>query len=740
MADDLAEDEWWHGGADHKDSEEKSDKGKKEKTSSEKKRQKREILSSSEDENQENQDADNSKLKTKQRKKRKTAVNKDTPSKTVIDSSVLWNCFHGSTKGKLSKMELDELKPNNFDECFLNDTIEPYTSLDQLSPFLIRVIPRWTKAMQSIKPKCNGSPALLIVCSSAKRSVEINRAIKSFKTSTCKTAKLFAKHFKLEEQQEFLSTSCIHVGVGTPNRILKLVNDDYLKLKKLKYVVFDWNYKDPKQRRMIDIPEKIFKKELIWKEGLISIILGVKERSSMIIKTQKLVVVQLVCLERESCQAFGFLLFYSAWPLLIKSFTPGILLNSWLFFNSFLNSIYEDVLNVFKVVRVTPNTPDDVAYLQGLAESDMEIDFWIDPSEPGHPVDVNLDARHFVKLVKVFKKRGMKYVIYLKDVQKAIDDENLPGISDQNTFASGGYDYASYNTLSSINTELSNVANRYSSFVTKFNMGKSFENRNMYALKIQSQKGATNKKTVFMNCGIHAREWISPATCMYMIKQFVEKYSQGNAEIRALVQKYDWVILPVFNVDGYVYTHTGQRLWRKTRSGSGSCRGTDPNRNWNYKWGGAGTSSYPCSDIYHGSRPFSEIEVLSVARYLYSIRHNLVAYYDIHAYSQLWLTPWSYKTNYPTDYAEIKRVADASVAALKTVHGKNYRVGPPSRILYSVAGGSIDWTYAVLGVKYSYALELRDEGQYGFLLPADQITPTGEETFKAIITAAKEYR
>ncbi len=61
-------------------------------------------------------------------------------------------------------------------------------------------------------------------------------------------------------------------------------------------------------------------------------------------------------------------------------------------------------------------------------------------------------------------------------------------------------------------------------------------------------------------------------------------------------------------------------------------------------------------------------------------------------------------------------------------------------LLDSVAGGSIDWTYAVLGVKYSYALELRDKGRHGFLLPAAQIIPTGEETFKAILAAAKAYR
>lgn len=58
-------------------------------------------------------------------------------------------------------------------------------------------------------------------------------------------------------------------------------------------------------------------------------------------------------------------------------------------------------------------------------------------------------------------------------------------------------------------------------------------------------------------------------------------------------------------------------------------------------------------DTYHGRRPFSEIEVLNVARYLYKNRHNLIGYMDIHAYSQLWMTPWGYTRTLPKDYNEM---------------------------------------------------------------------------------------
>ena len=48
------------------------------------------------------------------------------------------------------------------------------------------------------------------------------------------------------------------------------------------------------------------------------------------------------------------------------------------------------------------------------------------------------------------------------------------------------------------------------------------------------------------------------------------------------------------------------------------------------------------------------------------------------------------------------------------------------------SGGTIDWTYEQ-GIKYSYTFELRDTGRYGFILPANQIIPTAQETWLALM-------
>jgi hypothetical protein len=47
---------------------------------------------------------------------------------------------------------------------------------------------------------------------------------------------------------------------------------------------------------------------------------------------------------------------------------------------------------------------------------------------------------------------------------------------------------------------------------------------------------------------------------------------------------------------------------------------------------------------------------------------------------------------------------------------------------------------AATGIKYSQALELRDTGEFGFILPADQIIPTGEETLMGLLAEMNAIR
>jgi len=91
-------------------------------------------------------------------------------------------------------------------------------------------------------------------------------------------------------------------------------------------------------------------------------------------------------------------------------------------------------------------------------------------------------------------------------------------------------------------------------------------NTKVYANKYNNRYAnvtTTHNRIIFWT-GIHAREWISSAVALYILRQLVE-----NKSYRKLVSDVDWYILPMINADGYEYSHTVDRLWRKSRRTSG---------------------------------------------------------------------------------------------------------------------------------------------------------------------------
>jgi murein tripeptide amidase MpaA len=226
---------------------------------------------------------------------------------------------------------------------------------------------------------------------------------------------------------------------------------------------------------------------------------------------------------------------------------------------------------------------------------------------------------------------------------------------------------------------------------------------------------------------------------MSYIADFLLNGYGTESDATYLLDTYDVIVCPILNVDGYDYTWTTDRMWRKTLSPNANspCNGTDPNRNWNDHWGTAGSSPMACSDSYEGPEAASEIEVQNVQNYLYSIKDKLVGYVNFHSYSQMWMSPWGWTDDLPPDYEVQNGLSEAAVAAIKATHGKTYEYGPIATTIYPASGSSADYTYDVCGVKYSYGVELRDTGEFGFLLPPAEIVPSGEEIWAAIVAMGK---
>jgi murein tripeptide amidase MpaA len=362
------------------------------------------------------------------------------------------------------------------------------------------------------------------------------------------------------------------------------------------------------------------------------------------------------------------------------------------------------------------------------------LDWWRFPAVNSTEVtfaDVRVTPERLNEVRGVFDAAGFQYMTMISNVQ-SLADRQLVTATDRLTGEPLADWFTAYHDYPSTVSWLQDLVKQYSSIATLFSIGTSYQNRTIWAVKVTGNKNTgAPKPGIFYDGGIHAREWIAPATVQFVLYTLVSQYGK-DADVTKLVDQVEWTIVPIFNTDGYQYTWSNNRMWRKTRmpNKGSSCIGTDPCRNSDYHWGEAGASADPCSDTYRGAKAFDNPEVLAIANAV-KAPGNMRGYINFHSYSQLYMGPWSYTYSLPPqpDLKLQTELGQAAVAAIKATHGVNYKYGPGAATIYPASGDISDYNYGATKVLYAYCVELRDTGRYGFLLPPEQIIPTGEEIF-----------
>lgn len=108
----------------------------------------------------------------------------------------------------------------------------------------------------------------------------------------------------------------------------------------------------------------------------------------------------------------------------------------------------------------------------------------------------------------------------------------------------------SYYDLDAIYAWMDDLAKEYPSIVTIIIGGTTIEGRQIKGVKISH---GTGRRIIFLEGGIHSREWISPATVTYITNELL---TSDDEETVAAARDFDWYIFPVTNPDGYVYSHS----------------------------------------------------------------------------------------------------------------------------------------------------------------------------------------
>ncbi|XP_022282931.1 carboxypeptidase A5 isoform X2 [Canis lupus baileyi] len=349
-----------------------------------------------------------------------------------------------------------------------------------------------------------------------------------------------------------------------------------------------------------------------------------------------------------------------------------------------------------QVLRVLAKNEKQLSVLRDLEGlKPQKVDFWRGPARPSLPVDMRVPFSALKDIKAFLESHGLAYSIMIKDIQVLLDKEReAMARSRRLERSTSSFSYSSYHTLEEIYSWIDNFVTEHSDIVSKIRIGHSFENRSILVLKFST--GGSQRRAIWIDTGIHSREWITHATGIWTAKK--------------------------------------NRLWRKNKSTRPGvfCIGVDLNRNWKSGFGGNGSNNNPCSETYHGPSAQSEPEVAAIVDFI-TAHGNIKALISIHSYSQMLMYPYGHSLEPVPNQKELYNLAKDAVQALYQVHGIEYIYGSISTTLYMASGITVDWAYDN-GIKYSFTFELRDTGRYGFLLPASQIIPTAQETWLALRT------
>jgi hypothetical protein len=186
---------------------------------------------------------------------------------------------------------------------------------------------------------------------------------------------------------------------------------------------------------------------------------------------------------------------------------------------------------------------------------------------------------------------------------------------------------------------------------------------------------------------------------------YLERWEADDEPTKKLLQSTELWFVPVMNPDGYEYTFTDERLWRKNlrdNNGDGITQvgdGVDPNRNFPAHWGydNEGSSDIPSSETYRGPSPASEPETQAAIRLFDLAKAEFLVNYHSNGEWLLYNDGWQIGTPTADDPIYHALSGNLDEAAIE-----GYHPGLSSDVLYVTNGetdgyvqeanGTLAWT------------------------------------------------
>lgn len=309
--------------------------------------------------------------------------------------------------------------------------------------------------------------------------------------------------------------------------------------------------------------------------------------------------------------------------------------------------------------------------------------------------------------------------------------------------------YGGYRTVNAQYAHLDQVASDHSTLATVFDIGDSWRKAtgrpggyDIKAICITKKQSGdcqlspnSSKPRFLVQAQVHARELSTGEMAYRWIDYLTDGYGSDPTATEILDTREVWVV-PIGNPDGvdmvqqgFMGGGSGLQWHRKNANhthspyncseNSGSGEGIDLNRNNGSHWGGAGTSSNPCSQVYKGPSADSEVENQA----LHDLYRDLFPdtrsggdtsaadpdtqgmFVTMHSYSNMVLFPWGFNSGVESGNDAALREMGRDMAQL----AGGWQYGQPGEILYDASGSHDDYAYDVLGVP-SFTWEIGPSG------------------------------
>jgi hypothetical protein len=273
--------------------------------------------------------------------------------------------------------------------------------------------------------------------------------------------------------------------------------------------------------------------------------------------------------------------------------------------------------------------------------------------------------------------------------------------------------YEGYHTYAEIGALTKSIADAHPDIAQRFSIGKSYQGRELWAMKISDHVATDEPEPeVLFDGGHHADEHMGVEMVIKIMRWLVDGYGKVTRITNIVNSREIWLVFSM-NPDGATYDIANGRFhyWRKNRQptpGTGYT-GTDLNRNYGYRWGGGGrTSTNPAAITYRGPSAFSAPETRAMRDFLasrvVSSRQQIRTHITFHETGRLVMWPYGYTyANQPPDMTAADRIAFVHMG--RQMAASNGYKPEQASDLYITSGTTRDYAYGVYRI-FSYTFEM----------------------------------